>query len=809
MVNETRDAAFGCGDLRPASACVCRTTLESSRPSRLPQATAVEAADRSTGRIRRPIGMLAAMVFLALATDRGWSADPPRTAANATAAGSAGPSAEEIAKARLKGIAFLLSQQQSDGYWEYENHYVGITALCGLALLENGVPLTDSHIQKALAFVKDNIKEEQGTYDIALAILLLARVDETAYRREIRDLAAKLVCGQTTYGGWTYTCPKVNALALSNKRLRPAPKVHPGDNSCTQFAVLGLWTASRVGVDITDTMALVARRFLETQTEDGGWPYRPATMEGETATSTPSMTCAGLFCLTVARAARLMKLLRSPDEDSDEAVSAGASEALTEGQKLLRDPVFSRGLERVGQFVQGRITDRYTLWSIERLGVMLNLPTIGGVDWFAKGADVLLKSQQPDGSWVHPSPNRGALADTSFALLFLRRANLGSDISRLMEGKIDDPFRLVNVPGIPAFKTLAEAVEAAEPGTVISVHGDGPFGVPHLVIDRDLTIRAAPGYWPVFRYEVGRDKRGLRARPDRDPEVRFLFSVPKGTLILEGIKIELEPPETREAVDWSAIRLDGGNLRMLNVTLTEQGRKDTACIALRQPGGVHLRNCLLAGGRRCFLITPAGEQQIRVENSVLFSDVIFQATFAKSPPKKLSIVMHRTTVHAPEAFDFRRYLGEVDITADRCVFKCEKLGMYFLLQPTSKEKRRWSGDHNLFGVYFWIGGQGRPTSSIKDVKTWSAFWDGADEHSYDRAIGFVITRPFKAYSHRVKARDWELDPRTGFRSDEFGIQPALVGAGRAYIRVRDSFEYREWLEQIRSQQIATLGTTSR
>ncbi|RMG34647.1 MAG: hypothetical protein D6725_13880 [Planctomycetota bacterium] len=711
----------------------------------------------------------------------------------------------------MKGIAFLRAQQQSDGYWEYSGHHVGITALCALALVENGVPVTDAQIQKALSFVKDNIKDERNTYDIALSILLLARIDETAHRREIRDLAAKLICGQTTFGGWTYTCPKVNALALSNKRLRPAPKVHPGDNSCTQFAVLGLWTASRVGVDISDTMALVARRFLETQTEDGGWPYRPATMEGETATSTPSMTCAGLFCLTVARAAKLLKLLRSPDEESEETASATAStEALTEGQKLLRDPVFSKGLERVGQFVQGRITDRYTLWSIERLGVMLNLPTIGGVDWFAKGAEALLAAQQPDGSWVHPNPDRGALADTSFALLFLRRANLGSDISRLMEGAIEDPFRLANVPGIPAFKTLQEAVEAAEPGTVISVHGDGPFAVPHLQVDHDLTIRAAPGYWPVFRYEIGFDKRGLRARPDRDPDVRFLFSVPKGTLILEGVKIELEPPETRNPVDWSAIRLTGGNVRMLNVTVTERGRKDTALFALRKAGGIHLRNCLLAGGRRLFLITPHGRQAIRAENSLLYSDVVFQTTFAAgdSKPQELTITLNRATIHAPEVFDLRRYLADVKISAERCVFKCEKLGMYMLLQPNSREKRHWTGDHNLFGVYFWIGGQGRPTTSVKDLKSWSAFWGGTDEHSHARAVGFVISRPYKAYSHRVKARDWELDPRTGFRSDRYGIQPAIVGAGRAYVRVRDSFDYREWLEEIRAKQIARLNPTA-
>ena len=107
-----------------------------------------------------------------------------------------------------------------------------------------------------------------------MSILFLSRVGDRDNRSKIRDLAARLIAGQNEEGGWGYTCPLVSAGILSNPETRPKLQAGVGDNSCTQFAVLGLWVSSRWGVDITDTMSLVGNRFIETQREDGGWPYR-------------------------------------------------------------------------------------------------------------------------------------------------------------------------------------------------------------------------------------------------------------------------------------------------------------------------------------------------------------------------------------------------------------------------------------------------------------------------------------------------------------------------------------------------------
>jgi hypothetical protein len=66
--------------------------------------------------------------------------------------------------------------------------------------------------------------------------------------------------------------------------------------------------------------------------------------------------------------------------------------------------------------------------------VALDLKTIGGKDWHQWGAEILVANQQADGNW------KGSYvpADTCFALLFLRRANLAQDLTTSLKGKISD-----------------------------------------------------------------------------------------------------------------------------------------------------------------------------------------------------------------------------------------------------------------------------------------------------------------------------------------------------------------------------------
>jgi hypothetical protein len=207
------------------------------------------------------------------------------------------------------------------------------------------------------------------------------------------------------------------------------PRAATDDNSNTQFAILGVWAARRHGVPVGRSLALISARFRNSQNPDGSWGYNL-----HTHLRPDSMTCAGLLGLAVARA----------EGDGGTAPD--------------KDPAISRGLQFLGKKVQnpggvkrprnGRpnalqigaqsLGDLYWLWSVERVGVIYSLPTIGGKDWYAWGAGLLVAAQGHDGSWV---AGQGPVVDTCFALLFLARVNVAKDLTRQLQqmGRIRDP----------------------------------------------------------------------------------------------------------------------------------------------------------------------------------------------------------------------------------------------------------------------------------------------------------------------------------------------------------------------------------
>jgi hypothetical protein len=711
------------------------------------------------------------------------------------AASPASAESERVVEAaRLRGIEYIKSQQGPDGGWFFNGHVVGITSLCGLALVENGLPVSDSVVEKAHSFVRKSCGDVQNTYDLALAILFLSRIGDRDNRNLIREMAAKLIAGQNKEGGWSYTCPKVTASVLSRRADLPDKADGPGDNSCTQFAVIGLWVASRWGVNIDDTMKAVDERFVTTAMEDGGWAYNH-TQDG--AASRDSMTFAGLFCLTVAKATRI----RQEQEDARRNTTSPRTERgpETKSATLLDDPVYAQGLERAGKFAGGigQNSARYFIWSVERLGVLLELDKFGETDWFENGSTALVKSQKDDGSWAHSNADWGSLADTSFAILFLRKANLGSDISRLLRGEPAERFQNMSRPDKPTFQTLVQAVKGAEAGDLIRINGNGPFDLPHLTIDKDLSIEAGPGYTPSFRYTAGYDETGRAHRPESDPDVRFLLRVNAGTLTLEGLDLQMDPPDIPAASSFAGILLNGGNARLLNCMISESSRKDLgmAGLVVAQPAEVVLRNCLLVGGRAAVEVLTTGEQKLRFENSVLFSKNGFSVF--NGPPgdaPDLTLDLQRSVVQSREVFNFPKLSNPVHITSMGCAYKADWIGSDMLRSASGHDGLTWKGQDNLYEVTRWIGSAGTAIPRVKDEKTWNSFWGDTDPNGTKRSIIFLGKLRNDAFTHSVRGEDFEFDPSSAVHSfrRRTGIDPLIVGPGQGYTRYRESFEFRAW-----------------
>jgi hypothetical protein len=205
----------------------------------------------------------------------------------------------EVERAIRDGIHFLKSRQAADGSWPGVE---GVTELATLALLTSGVPRDDPVLTRAVAAVlRDDpsaIAPGHRTYTVALHAMVLAAADPEAYREQIARDAAWLVGAQLrpdrgvgqpllwrggarpVGGSWTYH--------------EGAGGV--GDNSNTQYAMLGLNAASEAGVAIPAAVWQAAWLYWAAcQRPDGGWSYRVGNPQ-----STASMTTAGISSLIIA-----------------------------------------------------------------------------------------------------------------------------------------------------------------------------------------------------------------------------------------------------------------------------------------------------------------------------------------------------------------------------------------------------------------------------------------------------------------------------------------------------------------------------
>jgi hypothetical protein len=373
-----------------------------------------------------------------------------------------------VSRAIDRGVN-ALRKLQSGGTWTGAE--IGMTALAGLTLLECGAAADDKAVVRAAEKVREQCPGLNTTYSIALAILFLDRLGDAADLPLMDALSLRLVLGQLKEGGWCYKCPipegdvEVNRLQTYQKKRPDKPRARPArrtaddvskevrdqiarirtgdlkvappdgapDNSNTQFAVLALWIARRNGLPVDDAINKEAAYFRSRQSEDGGWVY--TSILGGMAKSTASMTCAGILGLSVAYGSA-SEIIRE--------------KAVSDKLKIAEDLALRRGLAALSSCIDHpasarraiapKATDQafYFLWSLERVAVILDLETIGGKDWYTWGAEILLVSQQTDGSWA----GKYGVADTCFALLFLQRANLAPDLTASLKPHLNNKAEL-------------------------------------------------------------------------------------------------------------------------------------------------------------------------------------------------------------------------------------------------------------------------------------------------------------------------------------------------------------------------------
>lgn len=384
-----------------------------------------------------------------------------------------------------EGDWFRLGKPEFGG----KNYIIGQSLLAAYALLEADVLTDDPVIKKAANYIRAKLPKTDKTYELSLGVLFLDRLGDRRDKKLLRTLVLRLIAGQHRTGGWSYSCPRVkdeneesflkllgevtalaeagkkpNAEWLKGLRVPPAlqsltvfqipeelskddlparrakkaeePKLgeisnYSGstDNSNTQFALLALWTAQRHQFPVRPTLDLVVQRFERTQAADGWWPYTyqgHPTIGASTSTQYRSMTCVGLVALAIGHG--LKGIPPSPSSREAEEIRIRNIRIL----KGLADLYRRIGVpaRRLGKHLDNG--DYYFLWSLERVAMLYNLPTLGDREWYRWGIEILVPNQKRGGGFPEPRKGfdeQGSTVNTAFALLFLKRSHPLKDLT--------------------------------------------------------------------------------------------------------------------------------------------------------------------------------------------------------------------------------------------------------------------------------------------------------------------------------------------------------------------------------------------
>lgn len=311
--------------------------------------------------------------------------------------------AEAVRNAVERGKGFLRSKQRN-GSWTKYRTTGDVTALCALALLNAEDAPELPHMKQELDQIISVDNSKLTTYFVSLRIMALATADPAGkrYKRKITSDALWLIDRQVNAGvnrgGWDYVGPSRNA-----------------DASNSQFALLALHEASRMGVDVPrETWEMAKEYWTAVGNADGGFGYR--TGGGR---STGSMTCAGISSWLI---------INENLDASEELVNAeiaNCCQANTASQRAEEAIEWMANHFRVTNNPGrgSRSTLFYYLYGMERAGRLAGRRFFGAHDWYRAGAAHLLDQQNRlSGSWRGQGHGEDSEEiATALALLFLAK----------------------------------------------------------------------------------------------------------------------------------------------------------------------------------------------------------------------------------------------------------------------------------------------------------------------------------------------------------------------------------------------------
>lgn len=364
-------------------------------------------------------------------------------------AADAGPKPRPHGPARgIEGVGLTAAQVNEaidkgrKALWEYcqkkdasENVLFGDCqedVLASLALVHaeahKKIPEFDTALRAYLTRVDPTHVLGQQTYVNGLLCMLVQAYGDPTFEPKLRTAARWLVESQGKDGTWTYDANlpdalfkqavATGALQVSGglppdarteawKRISPLPKDDlNGDNSCTQYALLGLQSVASSGIrlppDLWKRSLDVAR--ARQGAKSGGWDYHQTSEDGGYGSMTAAGVCAVSICAYQTG---------ETDFANDPAVVRGLA-WLDASFDVSKHPKYGNPADFL----------YYWLYSVERVGRMIDTDFIGIHEWYPEGAAFLVHAQQAGGLWngLDGQEKEDTRLPSSFALLSLTRA---------------------------------------------------------------------------------------------------------------------------------------------------------------------------------------------------------------------------------------------------------------------------------------------------------------------------------------------------------------------------------------------------
>ena len=385
------------------------------------------------------------------------------------------------------------------------------------------------------------------------------------------------------------------------------------------------------------------------------------------------------------------------------------------------------------------------------------------------------------------------------------------------------PFLIVSADAQSgrAFTGLAEAIDQAQDGETIEIHGHGPYLCQPLdIVDKRLRIRAAAGFRPVLELQQG-------AIQSASPLLRT-----NQRLVLEGIVLQrlAQGPAGSWQPRNALLKADRCELWIAHCRFVFNQR---LC-------GIRAEHSQLCRIRNCEFITTSGvsvgsdhasQGRLFLHNNVMTGDSALLSEFHARDVEKALVVFSGNTIFSRDGIELVLYSRPADASlpggalsgliqyqvrdtvfrVEQSLVRVEQAGELARLGEHLSPRIRgwlpsvmdWDGEENYYDIgrqYVRVTLQGNPAPvrlMTRDLADWQGLWTESDVDSASGQVELTESGLLDTIADspgQVRPSQFQLTaPQPNSAADHpRGADVSQVGPEKPYQQWRKTPEYLQW-----------------